>query len=697
MNPTDGLTAGAPASESSNDGKKAVAPAENESIFAHAGFNKLFFGSLAGAFADRLYFAALIAAAYIIYDGQQPENYKGRIQIYATIPLLILYGFAGSLVDTQDRRKILTWVKRLKVFVVLAFIPLLWKVVDLDPKAPDGELRRFLIGTWPWWIVIITVLNVLTVPFGPARAAAIPDVVPERHRSLGASLMATSGLIALMLAAGVGAYLARTDKLGPALTIVVSSLCYLLSSVLFAKLPDAVAVPGNQRRAEGVAAEGASKLTVAQHLQSLWDGVKYCLSHGSVLGLIFFECVFWTAGSAYYLLIDFHARTVFHFSGNELSSFSGNAFVVMGVGIIAGAMGVGRICSKVSPIATYTPAFILLAGGLYGIFRAPMVDGGAPDWIYPLMFCVGLGGGSLLGRVDADVLAVTDPRMRGRVFSIKALAFAATILTTIIYLSEGASEEQKLAIALWLPRAFLLMLPLAMAFSWVIDVGIWAQKPETQLPGALHRFGYLFIWILWRTLNTLLFRMEVKGLENLPKTGPVVLAANHASFIDPLLLGSSCNRHVQWIMYSSYYRGLGHPIFRFLRCIPVDERGGTAALKAGMRSLKQGACIGIFPEGRVSADGKLQPPQGGVLFLAQRSGAPVVPVALKGNYAAFPRSAWFPRPLKITVIYGKPFVVGKELSREQAAALTDQLMVDLAKMLEVEPPLKVVKAEEAEK
>src|SRR6185503_17455577 len=119
-----------------------------------------------------------------------------------------------------------------------------------------------------------------------------------------------------------------------------------------------------------------------------------------------------------------------------------------------------------------------------------------------------------------------------------------------------------------------------------------------------------------------MFRYEVIGAENIPASGPVVLCANHASFIDPLLLGCSTNRIVQYIMYASYYRSLAHPIFRFLRTIPVDERGGTAALKAGMRSLKQGACVGIFPEGRVSADGNLQPPQGGVLFLAQRSGAP---------------------------------------------------------------------------
>lgn len=683
------------------------APAENgvsggsaaarDSIFSYSGFLKLFFGSLTGAFADRLYFSALIAAAYVIYFDKQPEDYKGRIQIYATIPLLILYGFSGSFVDSYDRRRILTWVKGLKVFAVLAFIPLLWNVTRFDTTHPDYTLRDYLAGLFPWWIAVLALLNAITVPFGPARAAAIPDVVPERHRSLGASLMATSGLLALMLAAGIGGQIARTDRLGPAWTIVVASAFYALSAFLFSRLPDAVAVPGN-KRTQADKESTAPKMTLGGHARSLWEGLAYCLKRASVLGLVYFETVFWTVASAFYILFDFHARTQFGLQGNDLSSFSGTAILVAGVGLFTGSIGVGKLANRASPIATYIPAYSLLAGSLYGIFRAKSGDGGAPGWIYPLMFGLGMGGGATLGRVDADVLAVAEPQMRGRVFSIKALVFAATILVTIIYISEGhLSDAQKAALALWMPRAFLLMLPLAIFFSWTVDMAIWARRGDTELPGPVHRAGYALLRFISRTIFKILFRYEVVGAENIPASGPVVLCANHASFIDPLLLGCSTQRIVQYIMYSSYYRSAAHPVFRFLRCIPVDEKGGTAALKAGMRSLKQGACVGIFPEGRVSIDGKLQPPQGGVLFLAQRSGSPVVPVALKGNFAAFPRHAWFPRLSKIKLIYGKPFTVDKDLTREQMAELTDKMMADLAEKLELEPPPKSDKAKEKEK
>jgi len=219
-----------------------------------------------------------------------------------------------------------------------------------------------------------------------------------------------------------------------------------------------------------------------------------------------------------------------------------------------------------------------------------------------------------------------------------------------------------------------------------VDVAIWGNRGDTQLPGPLHRFGYALLRTVFRLLARVWFRYEVIGVEKIPMTGPVILAANHASFIDPLLLGSSTDRIVQWTMYASYYRSLAHPIFRFLRCIPVDENSTLAALKANIRSLEQGACMGIFPEGHVSDDGRLQPAEAGALFLAQRSGATVVPVAIKGNWEAFPRHAWFARPRKISCIVGEPFTVGKELSRKELAARADQLMADLAKILGVHPP-----------
>jgi len=215
---------------------------------------------------------------------------------------------------------------------------------------------------------------------------------------------------------------------------------------------------------------------------------------------------------------------------------------------------------------------------------------------------------------------------------------------------------------------------------------MWGQKGVYDPPRGLHRAGYILARdLLWCGLK-LLFRYEVSGAEKIPKSGPVILAANHASFLDPIFLGCCTERVVQYTMHSSYYRSFAHPVFRFLRCISVDEGSTTAALKANVRSLGADACVGIFPEGHVSHDGRLQAPKEGALFLAQRSGAPVVPVALKGNSAILPRGKWIPCLGKLKVIVGQPFTVAKEASREELAEMSNKLMSTLAAALEFEPP-----------
>ncbi len=682
----------------SRDGE--TAPAEKDtpkrSLFSYAGFNTLFAGSLCGTLADRLYQMSLVAAALIIFADPTEQSNIGpqkvaQIQIVGTIPGLLLYAATGSLVDSYDRRRLMMFIKGLKVFAVLLLVPLLWSVIQLDPKNPNQALQALLKSKWIWCLGTVVLLNFISVPFSPCRAAAIPDVAPDEHRSLGASLMATTGLISLLVGTFVGGELAASS-LGPARTVLIASGLYAVASFLFSRLPDAVAVPGNKRPKQGDPKEAVPENAgLAGYLAGMWEGIVYCAKRPAVLGLIYFETAFWTVGSAFYVLVLFHAENVLKLVGKEETLFFSRALGCAGVGLFAGAIGIGKVCRKVSPIVTYTPAFILISCGLYGVFHSQPEPGvgGAPGWVYPLMFGLGLGGGLVLGRVDADVLATADAEIRGRVFSLKAMAFAATILITMLTITEAGLPKEDIAkIIKWMPRALFLSLPLVFLLSWIIDIAIWSKRGDSELPGPVHRFGYRVLRLIGRILFKIFFRYEVQGRENVPLTGPLVLAANHASFIDPILLGCTTDRLVQYIMYASYYRSFAHPIFRFLRCIPVDEKDSLGALKAGVHSLKEGACIGIFPEGRVSADGKLNPPMRGALFLAQRSGAQVVVVALKGNHDGLPRGAWFPRFKKIMPIIGKPFTVAKTLSKKETAELTDNMMAELATKLGTEPPEK---------
>jgi len=207
-----------------------------------------------------------------------------------------------------------------------------------------------------------------------------------------------------------------------------------------------------------------------------------------------------------------------------------------------------------------------------------------------------------------------------------------------------------------------------------------AARTEPVVPGPLRRFFYGLTYYVGRFLLKILFRYSVSGSEKIPD-GPVVLVANHASFLDPIFIAGTTRRWVRFMMYASFYNSPAKPIFLFFACIPVDERRFLESLKTGAKLLERGDCLGIFPEGAVSADGKLQRARPGALFLAQRTGAPVVPITIVGNHAVFPRGAWIPRPRKLTLIVGDPFHVDKDLPKEDVEKKLDGVMAEFARNL----------------
>jgi 1-acyl-sn-glycerol-3-phosphate acyltransferase len=144
------------------------------------------------------------------------------------------------------------------------------------------------------------------------------------------------------------------------------------------------------------------------------------------------------------------------------------------------------------------------------------------------------------------------------------------------------------------------------------------------------------------------FRYRVVGAENVPLSGGLVIAANHISNLDPPLLGIAVPRPVSYMAKKELFAIplLGTAITH-LNAFKVDRgAGGTAALRASLRMLKEGRCVGIFPEGGRNLTGTNEE-KAGAAFLAAASGAPVVPAAIVGTRKLKPFS-------RVTVIFGEP-------------------------------------------
>jgi len=168
--------------------------------------------------------------------------------------------------------------------------------------------------------------------------------------------------------------------------------------------------------------------------------------------------------------------------------------------------------------------------------------------------------------------------------------------------------------------------------------------------------SYYLAWLVFRAVYRFYFRWRVFNPERVPAQGPVILAANHASFLDPPLVGSGLERDINYLARDTLFRfpGMG-ALLRSWNAVPVDRDGaGAAGLKAILDRLLAGGAIILFPEGTRSADGQLRPARSGIGLIVLKSTAPVVPVRVFGTYAAYGRQITIPRPLRVAVKYGQP-------------------------------------------
>lgn len=189
-----------------------------------------------------------------------------------------------------------------------------------------------------------------------------------------------------------------------------------------------------------------------------------------------------------------------------------------------------------------------------------------------------------------------------------------------------------------------------------------------------------------------LFRAKIVGRKNVPKTGPVILASNHLSFIDSVVITLFAPRPVSFLAKDSYFTGKGpkgflsRTFFRGIGAIPVTRGVGQAAqeaLDAGLGLLHEGEAFAIYPEGTRSRDGRLYRGKTGVAWLALNAGVPVVPVALKGTDKVQPIGSRGIRLAKVTIQFGEPLYLsrhGKADSGRARRQATDEVMDAIAAM-----------------
>ena len=168
------------------------------------------------------------------------------------------------------------------------------------------------------------------------------------------------------------------------------------------------------------------------------------------------------------------------------------------------------------------------------------------------------------------------------------------------------------------------------------------------------------------------FDLRVEGAERIPARGPALLACNHLSFLDPIVLQGALRRPIHYLMTARLYRNRRWQwVFRLFDTVPVTLGAGNfKALAEAAARLAAGEVVGVFPEGGISKDGSLGPFRPGVALLAMRTGTPVIPVSIAGTRDALPPGALRPRRARIRVRLGEPVPPG---DTPDAGPLTERI------------------------
>ena len=203
-----------------------------------------------------------------------------------------------------------------------------------------------------------------------------------------------------------------------------------------------------------------------------------------------------------------------------------------------------------------------------------------------------------------------------------------------------------------------------------------------------HLVGFEFSRFVLTTLFSGAFRARSYGWERVPVSGPVLIAANHQSFIDPPLIGTCIRpRHADFVARASLFRFRPFgALLEGVNCIPLqDDQGDAGAIREVLRRLELGRAVVIFPEGNRTPDGAMHAFKRGVALIVKRARCPVVPVAVEGCFDAWPRTRAVPRlgSSPIGVMFGHPIPHAELMSGGGDAALRrlereiDALRLDL--------------------
>ncbi len=547
-------------------------------LLGNGGFQAFLWTQFLGAFNDNVYkMIVSVGAVELAANQLLGGRYLALAGAVFVLPFLLFAGYAGQIADRFSKTGVLQCTKAFEIVIMLAGI---------------AALRARSVNML---LVVLFLLAAQANMFSPAKYGILPEMLEEAQISRANGLLEFSTFAAIILGTSGGAFLFARWKNEP---LTMGGM--LLAIAIFGSAAS-VFIPR-------VPASGAREPIHWNPFREVWAGTQRIMGDRPLWLTVAGQSYFWFIGALFQLTVILLGTESLHLSATQ----TGLLVTALALGIGLGSIAAGWLSGDRVEIGLVPCGAALL--GLCSI-GAGMAHGYAQEAFW--LAASGFAGGLFIVPLNAYLQEAAAPREKGRLLATNSFLNSIGVLLAsgVLYLLHEVLQ--------WNPSGILvgvgvLTLAATVVIAWTV-------------PAALVRFA---IWSLTR----IFFRVRVIGADNIPKSGGALIVSNHVSYADAILIGCVTSRPIRFLMWQPLYENRWlKPICRLFETIPLVQGSAKEALRPLRQArsvVESGELVCIFPEGKLTPTGHVQPFHRGVEAVAHgldsTPGIPVAPIYLDG-------------------------------------------------------------------
>jgi 1-acyl-sn-glycerol-3-phosphate acyltransferase len=573
-------------------------------------FAPFFWTQFLGAMNDNVFKNGMII--FMTFGGLTMAGMKTDLLVNAAgavfiLPFVLFSAFAGQLADKYEKTRVIRGVKIMEI-VVMAI-----------------SAVGFITGNLVILFACLFLMGLHSTLFGPVKYGILPQALKPDELIGGNGLVESGTFVAILIGTIAGGVVVAMQPGGPTYVAIATVLLAIIGYFISRSVPPAPATDPNLKLNWNPFTETANNIRLGMKQVAVWR---------SMLGISWL----WFYGAM--LLNQFAPMAKDVLGGN--AQVATLLLAVFAIGVAVGSLLCERLSGhkvEIGLVPLGSIGMTVFALDLYFALKAlPPLPATITSDMATHMGAFTFLKNSSHWRVLFDLFMLS---VSGGLFSVPLYA--------LIQERAEATHRSRIIAANNIVNAIFMVASalLAMALIKLFDFGV---KELILTIAILNGIVALYIYILtpefllrfvcWIIIS-LSYKLKSTGLENIPDKGPVIIVANHVSFVDALVISAAVRRPLQFVMDHNIFKtpGLGW-IFRQMKAIPIasakeDPARMEEAFERVRKALAEGEAIAVFPEGKLTADGEMNTFRPGIERIVRETGAPVVPIALRGLWGSF--------------------------------------------------------------